>query len=180
MAWHPADAWLGDPLRRFDPIFEATAWQDRSPASVRLVCTWAQGSASSLSNSHGVHSESEPLKRRYSHPYPWLVAVIVFGGIIGPLLLMFGLNATTASSDALLLNLEHLATMAIAWLVFRENVDNRLLIGAFAILAGSIVLFWQGQGVRLDSAAAFIAGACLAWENRQQSDAQTVRARSIS
>src|SRR3546814_2722662 len=28
-----------------------------------------------------------------------------------------------------LLNLEGLATLAIAWLVFRENVDRRLLVG---------------------------------------------------
>lgn len=95
--------------------------------------------------------------------YPWLAAVIVFGGIIGPLLLLFGLNATTASSGALLLNLEGLATMTIAWLVFRENVDRRLLIGAFAILAGAVILSWQGSGVRLDSGALLIAGACLAW-----------------
>lgn len=101
----------------------------------RGFCTLAQGSACSLYNSHGVHSESMPLKRRYSHPITHgLSAVIAFGGIIGPLLLLFGLNATIASYGALLLNLEGLATMAIAWLVFRENVDNRLLIGAFAIL----------------------------------------------
>jgi drug/metabolite transporter (DMT)-like permease len=97
-----------------------------------------------------------------SSDYPWLAAVVVCGGIVGPLLLMFGLNATTASSGALLLNLEGLATMAIAWLVFRENVDHRLLIGAFAILAGAVILSWQG-GVRLDRGAALIAGACLAW-----------------
>ncbi|WP_456299331.1 hypothetical protein [Mesorhizobium comanense] len=38
---------------------------------------------------------------------------------------MSGLALATASSAALLLNVEGLATMAIAWLVFRENVDRR-------------------------------------------------------
>lgn len=57
---------------------------------------------------------------------PWLAAVIVFGGVLGPLFLMLGLSQTTASSGSLLLNLEGLATMGIAWLVFRENVDARL------------------------------------------------------
>lgn len=106
-----------------------------------------------------ISSSEAPLR---SSDYPWLAAIIVSGGIVGPLLLMFGLNATTASSGALLLNLEGLATMAIAWLVFRENVDHRLLIGAFAILAGAVILSWQG-GARLDRGAALIAGACLAW-----------------
>lgn len=95
--------------------------------------------------------------------YPWLAAVVVSGGLVGPLLLLFGLNATSAASGALLLNLEGLATMAIAWLVFRENVDNRLLLGAAAILAGAVILSWQGGGVQLDKGAALIAGACLAW-----------------
>jgi drug/metabolite transporter (DMT)-like permease len=81
----------------------------------------------------------------------------------GPLLLMLGLVRTNAASAALLLNLEGLATMSIAWLVFRENVDRRLLLGALAILAGALVLSWEGHGVRLNSGALLVAGACLAW-----------------
>ena len=71
---------------------------------------------------------------------PWLALAIGMGGIVAPVLLMFGLSLNTASSSALLLNLEGLATMAIAWLVYRENVDRRLLLGAFSILAGAILL----------------------------------------
>ena len=94
---------------------------------------------------------------------PWLAAVILFGGMAGPLLLMFGLARMGASGAALLLNLEGLATMAIAWLVFRENVDRRLLLGALAILAGAALLVWEGDGVALDLGALLVAGACLAW-----------------
>ncbi len=94
---------------------------------------------------------------------PWLAAVVVIGGGVGPILLMFGLSLTSAASGSLLLNLEGLATMAIAWLVFRENVDRRLLLGAFAILAGAVLLTWNGQGLQLDTGALLIAGACLAW-----------------
>ncbi|HQT54396.1 MAG TPA: EamA family transporter, partial [Phenylobacterium sp.] len=70
---------------------------------------------------------------------------------------------TAASTSALLLNLEGLATMAIAWIVFRENVDRRLLLGAAAILAGAVVLSWQGGPTGLGLGALAIAGACLAW-----------------
>ncbi len=94
---------------------------------------------------------------------PWLAAVIVFGGLLGPLLLMFGLARTTAASGSLLLNLEGLATMAIAWIVFRENVDRRLLVGAGAILAGAVLLSWDGHALRLDAGGLLIAAACLCW-----------------
>ncbi len=95
--------------------------------------------------------------------FPWLAAVVIVGGIIGPLLLMFGLFRTSAGQASLLLNLEGLATMGIAWLVFRENVDRRLLIGAVAILCGAVLLTWDGTGFSFDLGGLLIAGACLAW-----------------
>jgi drug/metabolite transporter (DMT)-like permease len=93
---------------------------------------------------------------------PWLIAVILFGGIVGPLLLMFGLARTDAAATSLLLNLEGLATMGIAWVVFRENVDRRLLLGAFAILAGAVLLSWQGEA-SFQWGGMLIVGACLCW-----------------
>jgi drug/metabolite transporter (DMT)-like permease len=94
---------------------------------------------------------------------PWLAAVVAAGGIAGPVLLMFGLSTTDASSASLLLNLEGIATMAIAWIVFRENVDAKLLVGAGAILAGAVLLSWSGEGFRPSWGSMLIAGACLAW-----------------
>lgn len=108
----------------------------------------------------GLRSEEAPLRRG---DLPWLAAVVVFGGLLGPLFLMFGLSLTSAASGSLLLNLEGLATMAIAWLVYRENVDRRLLLGAAAILAGAVLLAWNGEGVRIDLGGALIALACLSW-----------------
>lgn len=108
----------------------------------------------------GVPAQEAPLRR---HDLPWLAAVVLSGGLAGPLLLMLGLSHTSAASGSLLLNLEGLATMLIAWVVIRENVDRRLLLGAFAILMGAAVLSWSDGGVRLDAGAAFIAAACLAW-----------------
>ena len=100
-----------------------------------------------------------PLRRS---DIPWLAAVILSGGIAGPLLLMLGLAHTNAAEASLLLNLEGLATMAIAWVVFRENVDRRLLIGAFAILAGAVLLSWRGAAA-LEWSGMLIAGACVCW-----------------
>lgn len=94
---------------------------------------------------------------------PWLLLVILAGGIAGPLLLMLGLSQTPASSAALLLNLEGLATMVIAWLAFHENADRRILVGALAILIGALILSWSGRAATVGPGALLIAGACLAW-----------------
>lgn len=107
-----------------------------------------------------VPAPEAPLRRADA---PWLAAIILFGGVMGPLLLMLGLSLTDAATGSLLLNLESLATMGIAWVVFRENVDGRLVVGAFAILLGAMVLSWEGQGLSFDAGAALIAAACLAW-----------------
>ena len=108
----------------------------------------------------GVRGSEAPLRRADA---PWLIAIVTLGGIIGPLLLMLGLARTSAASGSLMLNLEGLATMGVAWVVFRENVDRRLLLGAASILAGAFVLSWQGQGLRIDEGGLLIAAACLAW-----------------
>ena len=107
----------------------------------------------------GLHAVEAPLRR---HDLPWLSLIILAGGVLGPLLLMFGLAQTAASGASLLLNLEGLATMLIAWVVFHENVDRRLLLGAAAILAGALVFSWQGQA-SFHWGALLIAGACLCW-----------------
>ena len=83
----------------------------------------------------GLAAAEAPLRRA---DMPWLALVVLSGGAIGPVLLLIGLTTTPASSTALLLNLESLATMVIAWVVFRENVDRRLLVGAAVILAGAV------------------------------------------
>jgi drug/metabolite transporter (DMT)-like permease len=93
----------------------------------------------------------------------WLAAIVFFGGVAAPLFLMFGLQATPGSTASLLLNLEGLATMAIAWIVYRESVDRRLLLGALAILAGAVALSWDFSTIALSGGALLTAIACLCW-----------------
>lgn len=113
-----------------------------------------------LRGTFGLPGSEAPLRRT---DLPLLAVVVLFGGVLGPVLLMLGLSHTNAASGSLLLNLEGLATMAIAWLFYKENVDRRLLLGALAILLGAVVLSWQGDAFSLDNGAVFIALACLAW-----------------
>ena len=94
----------------------------------------------------------------------WLAGAILSGGVIGPVLLMFGLTGMPASGASLLLNAEGVLTALLAWVVFKENFDHRIAFGMAAIAAGAVVLSWPGDA-RFSGAlpALAILGACLAW-----------------
>jgi drug/metabolite transporter (DMT)-like permease len=95
----------------------------------------------------------------------WLLLAIGFGGVFGPLLLMLGLARTSAASASLLLNLEVVFTALLAWIVFRENADRRVVLGMALIVAGAAVVGGRGvsQAVGLGWGALLIALACLCW-----------------
>ncbi|HET8765428.1 MAG TPA: DMT family transporter [Rhodanobacter sp.] len=95
----------------------------------------------------------------------WLLLAVGFGGVLGPVLLMLGLARTPASSASLLLNLEAVLTALLAWVVFRENANRRIVLGFALIVAGALLLALPdaAQPVGLGSGALFIAGACLCW-----------------
>ncbi len=94
---------------------------------------------------------------------PWLAGAVLAGGIAGPVLLLYGLLHTQASSASLLLNLECVFTVLLAWLIFRENLDWRIAAGMGLIVAGGVALSWEGGGFTVQLPALAIAGACFAW-----------------
>ena len=94
----------------------------------------------------------------------WLIGAILAGGVLAPVLLLLGLTAMPASGASLLLNAEGVFTALLAWFVFRENVDLRIALGMFAIVAGSVVLSWSSEanlGSFWPSLA--VLAACLLW-----------------
>jgi drug/metabolite transporter (DMT)-like permease len=95
----------------------------------------------------------------------WLTAAISFGGILGPILLLFGLQQTSAATASLLLNLEAVLTALLAWVVFKESTASRIVLGMIFIVAGGILLSWpQGETTQQNMLGAVaIAGACLCW-----------------
>lgn len=95
--------------------------------------------------------------------WPWLAGAILAGGVAGPVLLMFGLAGTTASTSSLLLNAESVLTAVLAWVVFKENADRRIVLGMLAIVAGAVVLSWPGGSVEASWSALAVLGACLCW-----------------
>jgi len=94
----------------------------------------------------------------------WLAGAILSGGVVGPVLLMFGLTGMPASGASLLLNAEGVLTALLAWVVFKENFDRRIAFGMAAIAAGAVVLSWPGEAQFSGALPAVaILGACLAW-----------------
>ena len=97
--------------------------------------------------------------------WPWLLGAIFFGGIVGPVALLFGLTRISGSTASLLLNLEAVLTALIAWLVFRENAGRRVVLGMAAIVAGGVVLSWPSSDTGTPDwiGPTLIAAACACW-----------------
>lgn len=94
----------------------------------------------------------------------WLAGAVFVGGILAPVLLMWGLTRTMASTASLMLNLEGVMTALLAWFVFKENFDRRIAMGMLFIVAGGVILSWSNDlqaGVPWGILA--IAGACFCW-----------------
>ncbi|MTJ81964.1 MAG: EamA family transporter [Telmatospirillum sp.] len=98
----------------------------------------------------------------------WLAGAILAGGVLGPVLLMWGLVSTAGSTASLLLNAEGVLTALLAWFAFHEHVEPRIAIGMVFIVVGTGILSWSGGA---DPATAGSAGwggaaivaACLCW-----------------
>lgn len=97
--------------------------------------------------------------------WPWLLGAVLFGGVMGPVALMLGLHSTSGATASLLLNLEAVLTAVIAWWVFKENADRRIVGGMLAIVAGGIALGWQtGSPWQPGGTGSWLVGlACLCW-----------------
>lgn len=94
---------------------------------------------------------------------PWLGMAILTGGVVGPVLMLFGLAGGSATQAALLLNLEGVFTALLAWFAFGEAFDRRIAIGMGAIALGALLLAWDHAGAALDGAAVLVIAATLAW-----------------
>jgi drug/metabolite transporter (DMT)-like permease len=98
------------------------------------------------------------------HEWGWLAGATLAGGVIGPVLLMYGLTSMSATGASLLLNAEGVFTALLAWFVFKENFDRRIALGMLAIVAGAVVLSWPAEvSMRVEVGALAVLGACLAW-----------------
>ena len=93
-----------------------------------------------------------------------LLAVVLLGGVAGPVLMLVGLERLSAATGSLLLNLEAPFTIALALLVFREHLGRRELFAALFIVGGAAVLTVRPGELHADPWGVLaLAGACLSW-----------------
>ncbi len=91
-----------------------------------------------------------------------LGGAVLFGGILGPVLLLFGLRLMLAGSVSLLLNLEMVATAVLGVAFFREHLGRMGWLGVVGVVgAGAILVGGAGWPGLL--AALLVAAACTCW-----------------
>jgi drug/metabolite transporter (DMT)-like permease len=91
-----------------------------------------------------------------------LLGAVIFGGGIGPVLLLIGLRAAPAASVSLWLNFETIATALLAWVFFREHLDRRVVAAVAMVFVAGILLAAPG-GFNLAWAGVLVGLACVAW-----------------
>src|SRR5207302_9616338 len=94
----------------------------------------------------------------------WILAGIALaGGVLAPPLLLWGLERSSATTTALLLNLEVVFTVLLAGIVFNEHLGARIAVAAIVMAAGGVVLGWTPGDPAIAAGAAAVTGACLVW-----------------
>ena len=98
---------------------------------------------------------------------PSLTGAILAGGVAAPIVLMFSLKNTPASTASLLLNFEGVGTTLIALLAFKEAIGGRTWAAILSITLASIVLSTDftasGGGWGFSLGALGVIGACVLW-----------------
>jgi drug/metabolite transporter (DMT)-like permease len=97
-----------------------------------------------------------------------LAFVILCGSMIAPLLLLNGLNQTTAINASLLLNAESLFTALIAFVFLSERGAKKEYLGILMLLIGVVFVTTNGEFQKLTlteniAGNLLIIGACLFW-----------------
>lgn len=91
-----------------------------------------------------------------------LAGAALYGGVLGPVVLLIALQGSRASDVALWLNLETVATAVLGVCLFREPLGRRGWLAVAFVTTGSALLAWRG-GLAFAPEAGLVALACVAW-----------------
>lgn len=69
-----------------------------------------------------------------------LLLMALCGAVIGPVALAWGLQHTSGTAASLMLTLEAVFTAGLAWLLYGETVDKRVVVAMLLLLSGGVVL----------------------------------------
>jgi drug/metabolite transporter (DMT)-like permease len=108
-------------------------------------------------------------ERRFS--WPWnldrktalrLLAAIILGGVLGPVLLLFGLDLASSASVSLWLNLELIATILLGYLIFRDELNIYGWMATIGTVAAATLLS-VSEGHAGVQAGLLVTAACFCW-----------------
>lgn len=91
-----------------------------------------------------------------------LGGAVLFGGVLGPIALLWGLLSAPSASVSLWLNLETTATAVLAWAFFREHIGARAWVANILVVAAGLLLA-APSGFAFAPAAALVGVACICW-----------------
>ena len=80
-----------------------------------------------------------------------LAGVILTGGMLGPFLMLYGLDRLSGVLTSLLLNLEAPFTVLVAVLIFREHLVRRELAGIVTIVVAAGILTYRPDAIQGDA-----------------------------
>ncbi len=91
-----------------------------------------------------------------------VVGIVVFGGLLGPVLLLAGLGLAASSSVSVWLNMELVATAALGVLFFKDHLDAPAAVGVLLTLAAGLVMSVK-DGLGGLAPALLVTLACVSW-----------------
>ena len=78
---------------------------------------------------------------------PRLAWMALFGAVIGPVALAWGLQRSSGAGASLMLTLEAVFTAVLAWLWYRETLDRRVVAALALLTLGGMLLVAEGAEV---------------------------------
>jgi drug/metabolite transporter (DMT)-like permease len=91
-----------------------------------------------------------------------VATTVVVGGAVAPVLRVSGQARVDAATASTLLNLELVATVALAAAFFHEHLGRRVVVSAAVVTLSGALLVWQ-PGAQVSVGACLVGAACACW-----------------
>lgn len=110
-----------------------------------------------------LRNKTEKHEKLSKSDLPYTIGMIALD-ILAPILLMNGVERTTAANVSLLNNFEIVATALIAFFVFHENISRKMWVALIIITLSSMVLSFEGtSNFRFSTGSLMVIGASICW-----------------
>jgi len=133
--------------------------RDLNPFLLAGLLYLGAGAGLSVLTLFGAGRKVPPAKK---HNYKYITGMVVFGGLLGPVLLMGAIKIAPAASVSIWLNLELVATAILGHFIFKDSLDKRGWLSVALSLAAGVLLSYSG-GIAGVTAGFLVALACFCW-----------------